>query len=359
MKYFSFISFLILGFSSLAQCVSGSPSNNYNTDLEITVEGILDFSQTGVPSRSGQYSLETDDGTYGLTFGPPWFLEQLGVEFLPGDFITVTGMEVLNDTSIKIIVARNLTIDSANYSLRDEMGTPLWQGKGRRTETQKNSKRAQNSGQQSTCMLTYLATTPMQDLSEQEIDDLVYMREEEKLARDVYQYLYQVHGSVVFSNIAKSEQQHMDAIKILLDRYEIVDPIQTDEPGQFTFEAFEDLYQDLTAEGETNLIAGYMVGATIEDLDIADLMEDLQNTDNLDIGMVYQNLMKGSRNHLRAFVSQLNLLGEEYAAQFLTQEDVDSILSSAREGRIVYDADGNALEACSNSGGGQGGRGRK
>ncbi len=62
-------------------------------------------------------------------------------------------------------------------------------------------------------------------LSQEEIDDLVYLREEEKLARDVYLHLYNTWGQWIFENIAASEQQHMDAVKTLLDRYGIHDPV--------------------------------------------------------------------------------------------------------------------------------------
>lgn len=51
--------------------------------------------------------------------------------------------------------------------------------------------------------------------------------------------------------------------------------------------------------------AGLHVGATIEDLDRKDLNDLLQKTDDADISMIYSNLAKGSRNHLRAFNRQL------------------------------------------------------
>ncbi len=58
--------------------------------------------------------------------------------------------------------------------------------------------------------------------------DLIQLREEEKLARDVYLYLYTHWNQWIFSNIAKSEQQHMDAVKGLLDKYDIEDPVDID-----------------------------------------------------------------------------------------------------------------------------------
>jgi len=57
-------------------------------------------------------------------------------------------------------------------------------------------------------------------------DWLTYIREEEKLARDVYLYLYDMWGSSIFDNISVSEQAHMDAIKTLIDRYGLDDPAE-------------------------------------------------------------------------------------------------------------------------------------
>ena len=72
------------------------------------------------------------------------------------------------------------------------------------------------------------------DLTDSEKYWLTYMREEEKLARDVYIFLYDKWGSQIFNNISVSEQTHMDAIKTLLDRYGIPDPVADKGPGVFT-----------------------------------------------------------------------------------------------------------------------------
>jgi len=100
------------------------------------------------------------------------------------------------------------------------------------------------------------------------------------------------------------------------------------------------LYDNLTnegtpAEGEPLLDAlerALHVGATIEDLDIYDIQDMLLITSKDDLINVYENLMKGSRNHLRSYAGLLyTLYGVEYVAQFLYQEEVDAILSSPRE----------------------------
>lgn len=168
-------------------------------------------------------------------------------------------------------------------------------------------------------------------LTPQEIEDLVHLREEEKLARDVYRYLYDVWGQWVFDNIAASEQTHMDAVKGLLDRYGIEDPVGEDMEGVFVNPYLQDLYNQLTADGGRSDRDAAWVGATIEDLDIFDLKEMLGHTAKADLQSVYENLMKGSRNHLRSFCGLLESLGETYAAQYLEQAEIDTILAAPKE----------------------------
>ena len=190
-------------------------------------------------------------------------------------------------------------------------------------------------GGQQVGLSTLVANLPMQELSAEEEVGLTKMREEEKLARDVYQALFDKWGNPVFSNIAQSEQQHMNAIKALLDKYSMPDPITDSSIGVFTDPELQELYNSLLEQGLQSLVEAFQVGATIEDLDIKDLYDLLNQTDNTDIKTVYQNLAKGSRNHLRAFVSKLSLNGMTYEAQFLTTEQINDILTSPKErGRV-------------------------
>ena len=171
-----------------------------------------------------------------------------------------------------------------------------------------------------------------QALSQAEIEALIFLREEEKLARDVYLFLFDVWGQWIFENIAASEQQHMDAVKSLLDKYNLDDPAKGQPEGGFTNPALQEFYVILTQKGTESRLQALDVGATIEDMDIDDLRHILvEITDKPDITRVCENLMKGSRNHLRAFVSQMELLGETYEAQYLTQDEIDGIVNSPRE----------------------------
>lgn len=169
------------------------------------------------------------------------------------------------------------------------------------------------------------------DLSALEIEGLMLMREEEKLARDVYFSLYETWNYPIFRNIGESEQQHMDAVKLLLDAYELDDPVGVDEPGVFASLELQGLYDSLVEEGKQSLVGALTVGATIEDLDIADLQKQIEANDNEDIGIVYQNLMKGSRNHMRSFTRLLEREEVFYAAQFITPEYLAGILATNQE----------------------------
>ena len=157
------------------------------------------------------------------------------------------------------------------------------------------------------------------------------MREEEKLARDVYTYLYTKWNILIFNNIASSEQAHTDAVLVLLNKYGISDPVENNGMGIFTNPDLQRLYTDLTQQGSVSLLNALLVGATIEDLDISDLNSALLSVDNADIEYVYDNLNKGSRNHLRSFFSQIQIQNGTYEAQFISQDEFDEIVNSPIE----------------------------
>ena len=173
---------------------------------------------------------------------------------------------------------------------------------------------------------------PVGELSEAETEGLLYMREEEKLARDVYLTLYEEWGMPTFRNIAAAEQTHMDAIGTLIERYGLEDPVASNDTGVFTNSTLQDLYDQLVKEGSESLASALRVGVAIEEIDILDLQEYIAQTDKADIQQVYENLTRGSRNHLRAFVSRLEReTGETYEPQYLSQEAYDAIVNSPTE----------------------------
>jgi hypothetical protein len=151
---------------------------------------------------------------------------------------------------------------------------------------------------------------PNQELSNEEIEGLYFLREEEKLARDVYLKFYEIYGLRVFQNIAESEQRHTDAVKNLINKYELEDPVEEDIPGSFKNEELQNLYNSLIETGQVSLVEALKVGVAIEEIDILDLQKQLEEVvDNEDIIFVYSNLKRGSENHLQAFTRNLSRRG--------------------------------------------------
>jgi len=190
-------------------------------------------------------------------------------------------------------------------------------------------------GIQNANFATACAQLPKQPLDTSEKEALVYMREEEKLARDVYLALYNKWNFMVFNNIARSEQRHTDAVALLLKKYGLEDPVKSDSMGVFTNPELSKLYRELVAKGQKSLKDALIVGATIEDLDIYDLDKRLAVSDNEDVKCVFQNLRRGSENHMRAFIRQLQANGGTYKPQYISEKEFNTILNSTgnRRGR--------------------------
>ena len=168
-------------------------------------------------------------------------------------------------------------------------------------------------------------------LTAPEETDILFMREEEKLARDVYRFLYDLWLQPVFYNISESEQRHMDSMALLVETYGLTDPVQDDSVGAFTNPDLASLYISLTTRGQASLLEALQVGAFIEEVDMRDIQLAIDNAAHADIIQTYENLLRGSRNHLRAFVRTIESLGVVYEAQVLPQSEVDAIVDSPVE----------------------------
>ncbi|MEW5973076.1 MAG: DUF2202 domain-containing protein [Pseudomonadota bacterium] len=177
-------------------------------------------------------------------------------------------------------------------------------------------------------------------LTQAEIDEALFMREEEKLARDVYDelaaYWLAQAGTVpvvtIADNISDSEQQHMDSMKAVLDCYGLPDPVDAAEtPGVFVNPELGQLYTTLVAKGRLSQLDALKVGALIEEVDIADLQASIEISQPAYTDAVYASLMCGSRNHMRAFVGQIIKTEGSYTAQAIDQAMVDAIVNSPME----------------------------
>ena len=188
----------------------------------------------------------------------------------------------------------------------------------------------------------YISSLPKQAINAAERADLIAMRQEEKLARDVYRVLYQVHKTPAFANIAQSEQSHMDLVKFVLDRYSIPDPIKSDQVGVYRDPVFRGLFEALVLFGAQSQAHAELVGAFIEDLDIFDLDAALARSDNRDLDTLWQNLQLGSRNHLRAYYKLLLKRQIRYPGIVLPLSRILAIVNSPQE-RGAVDENGKRL----------------
>jgi hypothetical protein len=200
----------------------------------------------------------------------------------------------------------------------------------------------------------HFGTLPVEELSDAERSAVIRLRQDEKFARDVYTVFSEKWDLPVFGNIARAEQRHYDFVGLLIERYELTDPVADEVPGVFADPELTKMYVELVARGQASMEGALRAGATFEDLDLADLEEMIAVTDNADVLFIANNLAKGSRNHLRAFSKVLDRQGyEAYTARYLTQERVDEIIAAGRERRIVYDESGEAMDVARGGGAGK------
>lgn len=195
------------------------------------------------------------------------------------------------------------------------------------------------SGPEGDGLATYLATLPAAELSASEAAGLLFTYKEEKLARDVYTAMAATWKVRIFANIAKAEQSHMDAAALMIDRYDLADAAAGLPAGTFVNAGLQQFYADLVAKGSLSLVHALVAGATIEELDLRDVTALIAGADNVDLDALYQNLAKGSRNHLRSFVDQLALVSATYLPLYLDQATFDAIVAADME-KGVYDAAG-------------------
>lgn len=167
-------------------------------------------------------------------------------------------------------------------------------------------------------------------LTNEEISDIYFLREEEKLARDVYLYSYNLYSLQIFKNISNSEQKHMNSVLELLNRYNLEDPA-SETIGIFNNPDLQSIYNSLIETSNVSLLEALKVGNTIEDLDINDISENEKRTTNTDLLYLYSALKCGSRNHLRNFNNQVLQNNGIYEPIYISMSEFEAIISSSNE----------------------------
>lgn len=177
------------------------------------------------------------------------------------------------------------------------------------------------------------------ELTIKDQDGLLWMREEEKLARDLYLTLGDHWDLQIFNNIASSEVKHMDAVAELLEQFGLQDPVGELGVGQFSDPELQSLYDQLLKQGLQSVQEALLVGGAVEEIDILDLKGLLAVTEDESIRVVYENLLAGSENHLQSFSKVYSRqTGLVYEAQYMSSGELEQILDneiagSVRQGR--------------------------
>jgi hypothetical protein len=191
---------------------------------------------------------------------------------------------------------------------------------------------------------------PVLDFNEQ--THLVFICEEEKLARDVYRVLGRRFPEIAsFAVMAENKEASNCAVQELLHKYRVSVPRVNRNVGEFSWgiygRYFTEKYMVLTGQGSSSPLNALYVGAFIEELNILDIKQcpkaivDIANgindtsacgieyTDNPDVLGMYEDLLNESREHLRLLVKDIDqLIGAgNYQAQVLQQKEVDTIIS--------------------------------
>lgn len=177
-------------------------------------------------------------------------------------------------------------------------------------------------------LLMILGTTTAQELNQDEIRDLRYTREEQKMALDLYQEFYMLYEHHVFDQIASSEEKNMEKVRNLLDVYGLVDPITGIRKlsGKFNNPTIQQHYDRFYALGIQSRTDALKVGAQVEEQDISHLQVQLSRTDNPLLQRTYEQLLQDSQKHLQAFVRNLEMEGQDYQATILSEERLKELL---------------------------------
>jgi hypothetical protein len=159
-------------------------------------------------------------------------------------------------------------------------------------------------------------------LSPREKEGILFIWEEEKVARDLYTSLYNESNLSIFVDLARSEQNHMDQAKALIDKYDLQTPV-SDEHGLFSNQTLMGYYTDLLAQGEQSPQDALEASAAFEEISIVDLEREISAANAEEIRVVYEGLLAGSRKHLRSYVRDLQEQGIQYAPQYISQEEYE------------------------------------
>lgn len=167
-------------------------------------------------------------------------------------------------------------------------------------------------------------------LNERESNGLLFIWEEEKMARDLYTALHEKHSDPIFSDLARSEQSHMDQARAIMDKYGLAAPGNPgkDEQGVFENQTLQKTYNELLARGTASHEDALKAAAAYEEISIIDLKKELYATQADDAKTMYQGLLAGSEKHLRSIVRDLEDQNIKYDPQYLERDEFEGIVKA-------------------------------
>ena len=179
-----------------------------------------------------------------------------------------------------------------------------------------------------TVLLLIVVSACSPKLTDDEKEGITQIYQVEKAARDVYKYLFDKWGTEILNSISQSEQQHMDIMKELVDKYKLENPVAGNDYGVFSNSDLQTLYVNLINKGSVSAKAALSTAAMIEEFDLVEIQKYFDQTDRDDILKAYERLSLGSDTHLRSFVSQLKAVGVDYQPEYLSKEEFNQSIAT-------------------------------
>lgn len=201
------------------------------------------------------------------------------------------------------------------------------------------------------------AGAPARDESAGKLDfneqtHLVFICEEEKLARDVYHLFDRRFPDLgVFAELEAGKESSRCAVEKLLRQYRVSIPRVNENVGVFSWgiygRYFTEKFLVVSNQGSMNPLSALYAGAFLEELNILDIEQcpkvivdidngikdaascGMQYTDNPAIRAAYDELLAESRRHLRILVNNIEQRTGpgSYRAQLLKPDELASVLA--------------------------------
>jgi hypothetical protein len=116
---------LAIGAASLviAQGRAQGQGEAWDTDEVVTVEGVF------VEVERPYATLKSDETSYVVHLGPPWYWDKTGYEVKTGDQVSVNG-QLSRDGDEIHLYPHTIIRGDETIKLADENGVPVWSGRG-------------------------------------------------------------------------------------------------------------------------------------------------------------------------------------------------------------------------------------